>query len=43
MTAIVLPNIDKSTVDELLKKMPDLKEIELPSLPKMEDVGKTAD
>ncbi|HXG25251.1 MAG TPA: hypothetical protein VNL94_00135 [Candidatus Binatia bacterium] len=43
MTAIVLPKFDKSTVDELLRKMPDLKEIELPSLPKMEEVGKTAD
>jgi len=43
MTAIVLPDIDKSTIDELLKRIPDLKEIELPSLPKMEQVGKTAD
>ena len=43
MTAIVLPEIDKSTVDELLKKFPDLKQIELPSMPKMEQVGKTAD
>lgn len=43
MTAIVLPEIDKSTVDELLKKFPDLKHMELPSLPKMEQVGKTAD
>ena len=43
MTAIVLPEIDKSTIDELLKKFPDLKQIELPSMPKMENVGKTAD
>jgi hypothetical protein len=43
MTAIVLPEIDKSTVDELLKKFPDLKQIELPTMPKMEQVGKTAD
>ena len=43
MTAIVLPDIDKSTIDELMKKLPDLKEIELPSLPKMQQVGKTAD
>jgi hypothetical protein len=42
MTAIVLPDIDKATIDELLKKMPDLREIELPNLPKMKDVSKTA-
>lgn len=40
MTAIVLPDIDKATIDELRKKLPDLREIELP---KMEDVSKTAD
>ena len=43
MTAIVLPDIDKSTIDELRKKIPDLREIELPELPKMEAVGKTAE
>ena len=43
MTAIVLPDIDKSTIDELVKKLPDLREIELPNLPKMKDVSKTAD
>jgi hypothetical protein len=43
MTAIVLPDIDKATIDELMKKLPDLREIELPNLPKMKDVGKTAD
>jgi hypothetical protein len=43
MTAIVLPDIDKATVDELLKKLPDLREIELPNLPKMKEVSKTAD
>jgi hypothetical protein len=43
MTAIVLPDIDKSTIDELRKRIPDLKEIELPSMPKMEQVGKTAE
>ena len=43
MTAIVLPDIDKATIDELLKKLPDLREIELPNLPKMKDVSKTAD
>ena len=43
MTAIVLPDIDKSTVDELLKKIPDLRAIELPAMPKMDKVSKTAD
>lgn len=43
MTAIVLPDIDKSTIDELRKRIPDLREIELPSMPRMEQVGKTAD
>ena len=42
MTAIVLPDIDKATIDELRKKLPDLREIELPELLKMKDVGKTA-
>jgi hypothetical protein len=40
MTAIVLPDIDRATVDELRKKIPNLSEIELPSI---EKVGKTAD
>jgi hypothetical protein len=43
MTAIVLPDIDKATIDDLLKKLPDLREIELPDLPKMKAVGKTAE
>lgn len=43
MTAIVLPDIDKSTIDELRKKLPNLKEIELPAMPKMEEVGRSAD
>ena len=43
MATIVLPDIDKATIDELRKKLPDLKEIELPSLPKMDNVSKTAD
>ena len=43
MTAIVLPDIDKSTVDELLKKIPNLRAIELPAMPKMDKVSKTAD
>jgi hypothetical protein len=43
MTAIVLPDIDKATIDDLRKKLPDLREIELPNLPKMDQVSKTAD
>jgi hypothetical protein len=39
MTAIVLPDIDKATIEELRKKLPDLREIELPS---MKEVSKTA-
>jgi len=40
MTAIVLPDIDRSTVEELKKRIPNLAEIDLPS---MEKVGKSAD
>ena len=44
MTAFVLPNLDQSTIDELRKRIPDLSEIDLPSLEKVgKDVGKTAD
>ena len=43
MTAIVLPDIDRSTIEELRKKIPNLSEIELPPMPSMEKVGKTAD
>ena len=43
MTAIVLPDIDRSTIDELKKKIPNLSEIELPQMPSMEKVGKSAD
>lgn len=43
MTAIVLPDIDRSTIEELRKKIPNLTEIELPSMPSMQEVGKTAD
>jgi hypothetical protein len=43
MTAIVLPDIDRSTVEELKKKIPNLSEIELPQMPSMEQVGKSAD
>jgi hypothetical protein len=32
MTAIVLPDIDRSTIEELRKKIPNLSEIELPSM-----------
>jgi hypothetical protein len=43
MTAIVLPDIDRATLEDLKKRMPDLKEIELPNLPSMKQVSKTAD
>jgi hypothetical protein len=45
MTAIVLPDVDRSTIDELRKRIPNLSEIELAKveLPTMQDVGKTAD
>jgi hypothetical protein len=43
MTAIVLPDIDRSTVEELKKKIPNLSEIELPQMPSIEKVGKSAD
>ena len=43
MTAIVLPEVDRSTVEELRKKIPNLAEIELPQMPSMQKVGKTAD
>lgn len=43
MTAIVLPDIDKSTIEELKKRIPDLSEIELPNLPSMKKVSKTTD
>jgi hypothetical protein len=43
MTAIVLPDIDRSTIDELKKKIPNLSEIELPDMPSMDKVSKTAD
>src|SRR5437867_8835709 len=43
MTAIVLPDVDKSTLEELRKRIPDLSEIELPNLPSMKKVSKTTD
>jgi hypothetical protein len=43
MTAIVLPDIDRTTLNELRKRIPDLSEIELPSLPSKKEVGRTAD
>jgi hypothetical protein len=43
MTAIVLPDIDRSTIEELKKKIPNLSELELPQMPSMEKVGKGAD
>jgi hypothetical protein len=48
MTAIVLPDVDRKTIDELRKRIPNLSEIDLPSLPKVElpsmkGVSKSAD
>jgi hypothetical protein len=43
MTAFVLPDIDKATLEDLKKRIPDLSEIELPDLPSMKKVSKTAD
>jgi hypothetical protein len=43
MTTIVLPDLDRSTIEELRKKVPNLKEIELPDLPSMKQVSKTTD
>jgi hypothetical protein len=42
MTAIVLPDIDRSTLEELKKRIPDLSEIELPNLPSRKEVGRAA-
>lgn len=42
MTAIVLPEIDRSTIDELKKRIPDLTELDL-NLPTRKEVGRTAD
>lgn len=41
MTAIVLPDIDRSTIEELMKRIPDLSEIEL-NLPTRKEMSKTA-
>ena len=41
MTAIILPDIDRSTLEELRKRIPDLSEIEL-SLPTRKELNKTA-
>ena len=41
MTAIVLPDIDRSTLEELKKRIPDLSEIEL-TLPTRKDLNKAA-
>ena len=43
MATIVLPDLDRSTIEELRKKIPNLSEIELPDLPSMKQVSKTTD
>jgi hypothetical protein len=40
MATIVLPDVDRSTIDELRKHLPNLAEVEIP---KMEDLGRQAD
>jgi hypothetical protein len=40
MTATALPDIDRSTLEDLRKRLPDLSELEPP---RMEDVGRRAD
>jgi hypothetical protein len=40
MATIVLPDVDRSTLDELRKHLPNLAEVEIP---KMEDLGRQAD
>jgi len=40
MTAIVLPDVDRATIDAYMKRLPNLKDVELP---KMEEVGRNAD
>lgn len=40
MTAISMPVVDKGTVDELRKKMPDLSEMDLPDL---KNAGRSAE
>ena len=42
MTATALP-VDRATIENLRKKVPDLSEVELPSMPSIQDVGKSAD
>ena len=41
MTAIVLPDIDRSTIEELKKRIPDLSEIEF-NLPSRKEVNRAA-
>ena len=41
MTAIVLPDIDRSTIEELKRRIPDLSEIEI-NLPSRKEVSRTA-
>lgn len=40
MATIVLPDVDRSTLDELRKHLPNLAEVEIP---KMQDLGRQAD
>lgn len=42
MTAIVLPDIDRSTFEDLKKRIPDLSDIDLPNLPTRKEMNKAA-
>jgi hypothetical protein len=39
MTAVVLPEVDRSTIDDLRKRLPNLREIELPNLKELDLSG----
>ena len=39
MTAVVLPDVDRSTIDDLRKRLPNLREIELPNLKELDLSG----
>jgi hypothetical protein len=42
MTAPALPDIDRAALEDLKKRLPDLSDVDI-SLPRMEEIGRTAD